>query len=60
MAWADEEECIKVYQSLPATKEAALDMLADHGWEREAARADHYEVEGKLVDEVLLAKRLDE
>ena len=60
MAWADEEECIKVYQSLPATNEAALDMLADHGWEREAARADHYEVEGELVDEVLLAKRLDD
>jgi ribosomal protein S18 acetylase RimI-like enzyme len=60
MAWADEEECIKVYQSLPATNEAALDMLAEHGWKREATRADHYEVEGVLVDEVQMAKRLDD
>ncbi|WP_115864017.1 GNAT family N-acetyltransferase [Halorussus litoreus] len=60
MAWADEEECIKVYQSLPATNEEALELLDEHGWEREATRADHYEVEGELVDEVQLAKRLDE
>jgi RimJ/RimL family protein N-acetyltransferase len=58
--WANEEACIKVYQSLPATNEAALDLLDEHGWEREATRADHYEVEGELVDEVQMAKRLDE
>jgi ribosomal protein S18 acetylase RimI-like enzyme len=60
MAWADEEGCIKVYQSLPATNEEALKLLDEHGWEREATRADHYEVEGELVDEVQMAKRLDE
>jgi len=60
ISWADEEDCIKVYQSLPATNEAALDMLDEHGWEREATRADHYEVGGDLVDEVQMAKRLDE
>jgi ribosomal protein S18 acetylase RimI-like enzyme len=60
ISWADDEDCIKVYQSLPATNEAALDMLDEHGWEREATRADHYEVEGELVDEVQMAKRLDE
>ncbi|WP_135823967.1 GNAT family N-acetyltransferase [Halorussus ruber] len=59
IAWADEEDCIKVYQSLPATNEAALDMLDEHGWEREATRADHYEVDGELVDEVQMARRLD-
>ncbi|UPV75133.1 GNAT family N-acetyltransferase [Halorussus limi] len=59
IAWAAEQDCIKVYQSLPATNEAALDMLDEHGWEREATRDDHYEVEGKLVDEVQMAKRLD-
>ncbi|PSP56056.1 N-acetyltransferase [Halobacteriales archaeon QS_1_67_19] len=59
MDWAAEEDCIKVYQSLPATNEAALELLDEHGWEREATRADHYEVGGDLVDEVQLAKRLD-
>lgn len=60
MAWADEEDCIKVYQSLPATNDEALELLDDHGWEREATRDDHYEVEGELVDEVQMAKRLDD
>jgi ribosomal protein S18 acetylase RimI-like enzyme len=60
ISWADEEECIKVYQSLPATNEAALDLLNEHGWEREATRGDHYEIEGELVDEVQMAKRLDD
>ncbi|WP_276298937.1 GNAT family N-acetyltransferase [Halorussus lipolyticus] len=59
ISWGDDEDCIKVYQSLPATNDAALDMLDEHGWEREATRADHYEVEGELVDEVQMAKRLD-
>ena len=58
--WADEEDCIKVYQSLPATNEDALELLDEHGWEREATRADHYEIDGDLVDEVQLATRLDE
>jgi len=60
IAWADDDGCIKVYQSLPATNEEALDLLDGHGWEREATRADHYEVGGEFVDEVQLAKRLDE
>jgi ribosomal protein S18 acetylase RimI-like enzyme len=60
MAWADEEDCIKVYQSLPATNGEALELLDDHGWEREATRDDHYEGEGELVAEVQMAKRLDE
>jgi len=59
MAWAEEESCIKVYQSLPATNDEALELLDEHDWEREATRADHYRVEGELVDEVQLAKRLD-
>ncbi|WP_435176149.1 GNAT family N-acetyltransferase [Halorussus sp. AFM4] len=58
--WAEEEDCIKVYQSLPATNEDALELLDEHGWEREATRADHYEIDGDLVDEVQLATRLDE
>jgi len=60
MAWAAEEGCLKVYQSLPATNEEALEMLEAHGWEREATRSDHYRVGGDLVDEVQLATRLDD
>ncbi|WP_135827597.1 GNAT family N-acetyltransferase [Halorussus halobius] len=59
MAWADDDGCVKVYQSLPATNEEALDLLDEHGWDREATRADHYEVGDEFVDEVQLAKRLD-
>ncbi|USZ67325.1 GNAT family N-acetyltransferase [Halorussus salilacus] len=59
MAWAAEADCIKVYQSLPATNEEALELLEEHDWEREATRADHYRVDGELVDEVQLATRLD-
>ncbi|WP_321112161.1 GNAT family N-acetyltransferase [Halorussus salinisoli] len=59
MAWADDGDYLKVYQSLPATNEEALDMLDEHGWTREATRADHYKVDDELVDEVQMAKRLD-
>lgn len=57
--WAAEEECIKVYQSFPTTNEAARDLLSERGWEQEATRDDHYEIDGDLVDEVQMAKRLD-
>ncbi len=60
IAWADDAGCLKVYQSIPATNEEALDLLETHGWEREATRADHYRIDGELVDEVQLATRLDE
>lgn len=58
MAWADEQGYRKVYQSLPATNDDALDLLADHDWEMEATRGDHYRVDGAFVDEVQLAKWL--
>ena len=60
MAWADEGDYLKVYQSLPATNDEALDLLDEYGWTREATRADHYRVGGQLVDEVQMAKRLDD
>ncbi|WP_132057889.1 GNAT family N-acetyltransferase [Halorussus amylolyticus] len=60
MSWAADRECIKVYQSLPATNDDAFDLLEEHGWEREATRTDHYRVGDDLVDEVQMAKRLDD
>ncbi|MFC4447572.1 GNAT family N-acetyltransferase [Halorussus aquaticus] len=59
MSWAADGDYLKVYQNLPATNEDALELLDEYGWEREATRADHYRVEGDLVDEVQMAKRLD-
>ena len=58
MTWADEQGYRKVYQSLPATNDEALDLLADHDWEMEATRTDHYCVDDEFVDEVQLAKWL--
>jgi len=57
--WAAGRGCRKVYESLPATNERAIDFLKTHGWTVEALREDHYEIGGDLVDEVMLARLLD-
>ena len=56
--WAAEAGYSKVYQSLPATNETAVDLLEDHGWETEAVREDHYLVDDELVDETMMAREL--
>lgn len=56
--WAASRDCRKVYNSLPATNERAMEFLQNAGWSVEAVRSDHYEIEGELVDEVMLARRL--
>jgi ribosomal protein S18 acetylase RimI-like enzyme len=53
--WADEQGYRKVYQSVPATNEAAVEFLEAHGWAVEATREDHYLVDDDYVDEVMLA-----
>jgi len=58
VAWAGSRGCRKVYNSLPATNESAVDFLERNGWQVEAVRADHYDIDGALVDEVMLARRL--
>jgi len=58
--WAASRGCRKVYNSLPATNERAIDFLKQAGWTAEAVRADHYEIRGELVDEVMLARRLND
>ena len=57
--WADCRGCRKVYNSLPATNEAAIEFLEAYGCEIEAVRPNHYELDGELVDEVQVARRLD-
>lgn len=55
LEWAAQQEYERVYQSVPATNERAIDFLTEHGWTVEAIRADHYRIDGEHVDEVMLA-----
>ncbi|WP_251330117.1 GNAT family N-acetyltransferase [Haloplanus pelagicus] len=57
--WACEHGFEKLYNSVPATNEAAVDFLEAHGWETEAIREDHYHIDGEYVDEMMLATFLD-
>jgi len=58
LQWAATNGYEKIYNSLPATNEEAVEFLKTHGWEVEAVREDHYRIDGEYVDEVMLAKRL--
>ena len=53
--WADEHGYQKVYNSVPATNDSAIDWLEARGWEGEAVRENHYRIDGELVDEVMMA-----
>ena len=58
LEWAGEQGFEKIYNSLPATNEAAIEFLAGRGWREEARRADHYRIDGEYVDEVMMAAEL--
>jgi len=58
LEWAASNDAEKVYQSAPSTNEDAIDFLKAHGWEIEAVREDHYEIDGEYVDEVMMAVEL--
>lgn len=53
--WAASNGYDKVYQSLPATNEGGITFLETHDWYEEARREEHYRVDGKPVDEVMMA-----
>jgi len=53
--WASENGYEKIYQSIPATNEIALEFLENKGCEVEATRENHYKIDGENVDEVMLA-----
>lgn len=59
LEWAEANGYRKVYNSLPATNDAALDFLEARGWDTEAIRKDHYTIDDQLVDEVMLAYTFD-
>jgi len=55
LEWAQDNELEKIYNSVPASNEAAIEFLKAHGWEIEAVREDHYKYDGEYIDEVMLA-----
>jgi ribosomal protein S18 acetylase RimI-like enzyme len=55
LEWASEEGLAKVYNSFPATNQEAIDFFERRGGEIEAAREDHYRIDGEPVDEVMMA-----
>lgn len=58
LEWAASNGYEKVYQSLPATNQPGIDFLEEHDWYQEARRENHYRIDGKPVDEVMMAHNL--
>ena len=58
LEWVRSQGHEKVYQSVPATNEAAVAFFEDRGWTIEAVREDHYKLDDEYVDEVMMAIEL--
>lgn len=56
LAWASKRGLEKIYNSVPSSNEAAIEFLSGRGWEVEAVRENHYKINGKYADEVMMAK----
>ena len=56
--WAEANGYRKVYNSVPIVNDRALEFLTHHGWDTEAIRRNHYEIDGESVDEVMMAREL--
>ncbi|MFB6141880.1 MAG: N-acetyltransferase family protein [Halorientalis sp.] len=55
LEWAADADLVKVYNSFPASNEAAIDFFERQGGAVEAVREDHYRIDGDPVDEVMMA-----
>jgi ribosomal protein S18 acetylase RimI-like enzyme len=55
LEWSSSKGYEKLYQSVPATNEEAIEFLERNGCEVEARRKRHYKIGGEYVDEVMLA-----
>ncbi|WP_227132910.1 GNAT family N-acetyltransferase [Halorubellus salinus] len=56
--WAGSRGYERLYNSVPATNEAAIEFLEGQGWQTEAVRDDHYKIADAYVDEVMMARHL--
>lgn len=54
LGWAEANGYRKLYNSVPAINEEALAFLERHGWNTEGMRKNHYTIDGRLVDEVMM------
>jgi len=57
--WAESNGYRKVYNSVAATNGNAITFLQNQGWEHEGVREDHYAIDDKPVDEVMMAYTFD-
>jgi ribosomal protein S18 acetylase RimI-like enzyme len=57
--WAAANGYQKVYNSVPTTNDEALAFLEANGWDTEGVRQDHYTIDDKSVDEVMMAYNLE-
>lgn len=53
--WAEANGYRKVYNSVPTTNDEAIAFLEERGWETEGIRKEHYTIDDRHVDEVMLA-----
>lgn len=53
--WAETNGYRKLYISVPAINENAVEFLDAHGWEMDAVREEYYTIDGEPVDEVMMA-----
>ncbi|MFT4947787.1 MAG: L-amino acid N-acyltransferase YncA [Natronomonas sp.] len=58
IGWADEQGLEKICNAIPARNESAIEFLEAHGFETEAVRKDHYKLDGRYIDEVMMAREL--
>jgi len=54
LEWAATHDYEKVYQSIPASNDPAIEFLEANGLEIEAIREDHYKIDDEYIDEVML------
>lgn len=58
VSWARESGYRKVASNVPATNESAITFLETNGWEVVATRPDHYMIDDRLVDEVMIDRTM--
>jgi ribosomal protein S18 acetylase RimI-like enzyme len=60
LTWAQQQGFEKIENALPATNEMAIEFLKSRDFEVDAVRQDHYKLNGKYVDEVMMKKQLEQ
>lgn len=56
--WASTQDFEKLYNSVPSSNKRAISFLRSRDFEVEAVREDHYRLDGRYLDEVMMARTL--